>query len=204
MSSGTATEIVRTLSSVRLAMPVSTPPGPSSAIVGDAGVAERLQHLLPAHRAGQLRRQQRGPLACRWSWGLASTLETTGTSESRGAASAIAWRSRSRAGTMNGVWKAPDTGSGITFLAPRSLAAVDGRGDPFGRSGDHDLAGGVEVGDPDVAVGDGGRRPRPGRRRGRAPRPSCRGCSCAGLVHRGGPLDDEAHAVVEAERAAWR
>ena len=116
-----ATEIVRAPSIVRLAMPVSTPPGPSSAKsvtprsasscrhcfqrTGDDSWADsRLAHSLPS-----------------W-WGRASTLETTGTSVSRGSASAIASRRRLRAAVMNGVWKAPDTCSGITFLAPSSLA----------------------------------------------------------------------------------
>ncbi len=58
----------------------------------------------------------------------------TGTSVSRGSASAIAARRRSRAAVMNGVWNAPDTGSGITFLAPSALAcrlaAATPSGDP--------------------------------------------------------------------------
>ena len=75
-----------------------------------------------------------------------------------------------------------------------------GGGDALGRAGDHDLAGRVEVGDPHVAVGppagdldlvvveaeDRGHRAR---------------AVAAGVVHRLGPLGDEAHALVEAERA---
>ena len=104
---------------------------------------------------------------------------------------------------MNGVWNAPDTGSGITFLAPSSLACTLAAADAVGRPGDHDLAGGVEVGDPHVVVGapagdldlivveaeHGGHRAR---------------ALEAGVVHRVGPLDDEADAVVEAERAGGR
>ena len=85
-------------------------------------------------------------------------------------------------------------------MAPSSLACAAGRGDALGRAGDDDLAGGVVVGDPHVVVGaaagdldlvvveaeHGGHRARAGQ---------------AGVVHRLGPLDDEAHAVVEAERA---
>ena len=41
---------------------------------------------------------------------------------SRGDARAIADRKRSRAAVMNGVWKAPDTCSGMIFFAPSSLA----------------------------------------------------------------------------------
>ena len=36
----------------------------------------------------------------------------------------MALRSRSRAGAMNGVWKAPLTAIGMTFLAPSSLATA--------------------------------------------------------------------------------
>ena len=75
-----------------------------------------------------------------------------------------------------------------------------GRLDAVGRAGDHDLARCVVVGDPDVLVGpaaghvdlvvveaeDGGHRARLGR---------------AGIVHGVGALDDEADAVVEAQRA---
>ena len=61
----------------------------------------------------------------------------------------------------------------------------------------------VEVGDPHVAVGAAAgdldlvvvEAEHRGHRAG---------VLDAGLVHRLGPLDDEAHAVVEAERAAWR
>ena len=101
---------------------------------------------------------------------------------------------------MNGVWNAPDTGSGMTFLAPSSLACATAAATPVGRAGDDDLPGGVVVGDPDVLVGapaghvdlvvveaeDGGHRARLGQ---------------PGVVHRLGAGGDEAHAVVEAERA---
>ena len=54
---------------------------------------------------------------------------------------------------MYGVWKAPDTCSGITFLAPRSLACRQARSTPVGRAGDDDLSGRVVVGHPHVFVG---------------------------------------------------
>ena len=179
--------------------PVSTPPGPSSAYsvtprsssssrqcfqrTGDDSCADsRLAHSLPS-----------------W-WGSASTLATTGTSVSRGSASAIAPRSGTRAEIMNGVWKAPDTGSGMTFLAPSSRAWSDAERDAGRRAGDDDLPGGVVVGDPDVLVGapagdvdlvvveteDGGHRA---------------GLGQPGLVHRLGAGGHEADAVVEPERA---
>ena len=120
-SSGVATLMVRASSTVRFAIPVSTPPGPSStkpvtpssAIVsrecfqrtGLDSCAERSD----AHSSPEL-------------WARASTLEMTATSVSRGCAEAMARRKRSRAAVMNGVWKAPDTCKGITFFAPSSLA----------------------------------------------------------------------------------
>ena len=130
-SSGVATEIVRASATVRLAIPVSTPPGPSSAYsvtprsssssrqcfqrTGDESCAEsRLAHSLPS-----------------W-WGSASTLATTGTSVSRGSASAIAPRNGTRAEIMYGVWNAPDTGSAMTFLAPSSRAWSDAEATPVG------------------------------------------------------------------------
>ena len=127
-------------------------------------------------------------------------MDTTGTSVSRGSASAIAARRRLRAAVMNGVWNAPDTCSGMTFLAPSSLACAGRRGDAVRRAGDDDLPGRVVVGDPDVLVGaaagdvdlvvveaeHGGHRARLGE---------------PGLVHGVGPGDDEAHAVVEPEGA---
>ena len=120
--------------------------------VGDAEVLEREQAVLPAHRDDSWA-DSRLAHSLPSSWGRASTLETTGTSVSRGSASAIALRSRSRAAVMNGVWKAPDTCSGITFLAPSSLACAAAASTPLGRAGDDDLARSVEVGDPDVVVG---------------------------------------------------
>ena len=129
-SSGVATEMVRAASTVRLAMPVSTPPGPSSTKSVTPSVGQGEQAVLPAHRAATA-----GPTAG-WSTrrpgrgASASTLETIGTSVSRGLASAMALRSRSRAGAMNGVWNAPDTGSGMTFLAPSSLASAPAAATP--------------------------------------------------------------------------
>ena len=101
---------------------------------------------------------------------------------------------------MNGVWNAPDTWQRHDLLGAEFLGVHAGGGDAFGRAGDHDLAGSVEVGDPDVAVG-----PAAGdldlvvveaEHRGHGAR-----VVVAGVVHRVGALADEAHAVVEAERA---
>ena len=179
-----ATEIVRAPSTRALGHAGEHAAGAELGELGDAERRQRQQAVLPAHRAAQLGRQQARPLVARGRAASASTLETTGTSVSRVSASAIALRSRSRAGAMNGVWNAPETCSGITFLAPSSLACDAGRGDALGRTGDDDLAGRVEVGDPHVGVGaaaghldlvvveaeHGGHRARAGRCRRRASR----------------------------------
>ena len=51
-------------------------------------------------------------------------MATTGIDASAKSVAARAARSRSAAGAMNGVWKAPPTGSGSTLRAPRSLASA--------------------------------------------------------------------------------
>ena len=172
--------------------------------LGDAAATSSVSRQC-FHRTGLLScaDSRRAPLGARGRAAQASTLETTGTSVSRGLASAIALRSRSRAGAMNGVWNAPDTGSGMTFLAPSSLATALGRGDALGRAGDDDLAGGVEVGDPHVGVGaaagDLDEVVVEAEHRGHRA-----GVVVAGVVHRLGALADEAHAVVEGRARRWR
>ena len=120
-----------------------------------------------------------------------------------GFASAIALRSRSRAGTMNGVWNAPLTCSGITFLAPSSLATLPAAATPSGGPGDDDLPGCVEVGHPDVAVG-----PSAGDLDQVVVEAQHRGHRArvveAGLVHRVGTLAHQPHSVFEAECAGGR
>ena len=134
------------------------------------------------------------------SCGAASTFETTGTSVSRGFASAIALRSRSRAGAMYGVWNAPDTGSGMTFFAPSSFATALAAATPSGEPAMTTCPGalklatqtsrvGAPAGDLDEIVVEAEDR---GHRAG---------VVVAGVVHRLGALADEPDAVVEAERA---
>ena len=69
-----------------------------------------------------------------------------------------ALRRRSRAAAMSGVWKAPPTGIGQDLRAPISLAMRHDLGHRVDRAGDDDLARRVVVGDPDVALGERGRR----------------------------------------------
>ena len=130
-------------------------------------------------------------------------METTGTSVSRGSAvgdrraQAVAGRRHERR-----VEGARDL-QRHDLLGAQLLGVGGGRGDAVRRAGDDDLAGGVVVGDPHVGVGaaagdvdlvvveaeHGGHRARLGE---------------PGLVHGVGPGDDEADAVVEAERAGGR
>ena len=122
-SSGVATAKARASGTVRLASPVSTPPGPISTKVVVPDSARR--NSVCRHRTGlhSWALNNAGQSAAE-SWALASTLAMTVTSGSWVAQSEIALRKRSRAGAMNGVWKAPLTGSGMAFLAPRPLAAA--------------------------------------------------------------------------------
>ena len=150
----------------------------------------------------ELGRQQARPLAP-LSWASASTLETIGTSVSRGFASAIALRSRSRAGAMNGVWNAPETCSGMTFLAPSSLTCAVAAATPSGEPAMTTWPGALKLATQTSAVGPaagdldqvvveaehGGHRA---------------GILDAGVVHRLGSLADQPHALVEAQRTAWR
>ena len=119
---------------------------------GQAQAGERLEGLAPAHRAAQLRRQESGPLG-----GVvvhvASTLATTGTSGAKKVTSASALRRAGRAPCMRGVWNAPDTGIGMTRLAPSPLASSPATSDGFGRTGDHHLSWCVVVGHPHIALG---------------------------------------------------
>ena len=141
-------------STVRLAMPVSTPPGPSSAKLGDAGVLRASAgsaSSAPGWTAGPTAGSTTRRHVVRLGVDVGHDRDV-GVARCRPAA--IASRSRSRAGAMNGVWKAPDTCSGMTFFAPSSLAWAVRRLDAVGGAGDHDLSGSVEVRDPDVGVGE--------------------------------------------------
>ena len=127
----------------------------------------------------------------------------TGTSVSRGLASAIALRSRSRAAVMNGVWNAPDTCSGITFLAPSSLATIPAAVHTLRRAGDDDLARRIEVGDPHIAVG------APAGNLDLVvvePEHRCHGAGVldSGLMHGVCAFDDQTHTLVEAQCARCR
>ena len=55
---------------------------------------------------------------------------------------------------MNAVWNAPETWSGMIRLAPSDLAWAPALLDAVGRAGDHDLTRCVEVGDPDLGIGE--------------------------------------------------
>ena len=119
-------------STVRLAMPVSTPPGPSSAKSRDAEVLERRAGSASSAPGLDSCAESRLAHSLPSWWGSASTLATTGTSVSRGSASAIALRSRSRAGTMYGVWKAPDDLQRHDLLGAELLGVAGGRLDAVG------------------------------------------------------------------------
>ena len=193
-SSGVATEIVRASATVRLAMPVSTPPGPSSAYsvtprssssrrqcfqrTGDDSCADRrLAHSLPS-----------------W-WGRASTLAMTGTSVSHGRRHDRPPQRHTRRDHERGV-----EGAGHRqrhdLLGAELAGVVQGQHDPGGRAGDDHLPGGVVVGDPDVFIGAPAGHvdlvvvePEDGRHRA--------GLGQTGLVHRLGAGGHEADGVVE-------
>ena len=63
-------------------------------------------------------------------WTRASTLATTGTSGAWKVTSPRRSRSRARAGSIIGVWNAPETGMGSTLRAPSSLAWAVARSMP--------------------------------------------------------------------------
>ena len=90
--------------------------------LGDAEVDQLEQTLLPPHRRRQLGRQQAGPLRP----GPVGERVDVGDHGDLGVARCPLRRWRCAAdparSIMNGVWNAPDTCSGITFLAPSSLA----------------------------------------------------------------------------------
>ena len=116
---------------VRFAIPVSTPPGPSSAksvTPSDCSLTRLWRHRTGLDSCAESRLAQSPPA----SWGFASTFDTTGMSVSRGSAAAIALRSRSRADVMNGVWNAPDTCSDMTRFAPSSFAWAAAASTPSG------------------------------------------------------------------------
>ena len=130
-------------------MPVSTVPGPSSTkVVKPAGRARA--GLAPADGAGELGDSRAGQSAA-VRWPMASTLaidRVVGVAEVDWS---MALRSRSRAGPMNGVWNAPETGSGMPAWRRAPWRRRWPRRPPR-RPGDDDLARRVEVGDPDVVV----------------------------------------------------
>ena len=100
--------MVRAESAVRLAIPVSTPPGPSSTkpVTPDSwSVTRQCFQRTGLDSCAESSEDHSSPLSC----ASASTFDTTGTSVSRGLAVAIAARSLSRAAVMYGVWKAPET-----------------------------------------------------------------------------------------------
>ena len=101
---------------------------------------------------------------------------------------------------MNGVWKAPDTCSGMTFLAPSSLAWTEAAATPDGdpaittwpgalKLATHTSASARRARDLDMVVVEAEHRSH------RA------GLGEPGVVHRGAALGDESHAVVEPECA---
>ena len=89
------------------------------------------------------------------------------------------------------------------LLGAELLGHDAGGGDALRRTGDHDLAGCVEVGDPHVAVGAAAgdldlvvvEAEHRGHRAG---------VLDAGLVHRIGALAHQAHALVERRARRWR
>ena len=101
---------------------------------------------------------------------------------------------------MNAVWNAPETGKRHDPLGAELACVLAGRLDTVVGTGDHDLAGGIEVGDPDLGVGEVAGdldlivvEAEDGRHRARL--------SGAGVVHRRRPLRHELHAFLEPERA---
>ena len=104
---------------------------------------------------------------------------------------------------MSGVWNAPPTFSGVARLTPSSLALAEPGVDAVGRAGDHDLAGGVVVGDP-AAVGRGAARLVGLLERGAEQRGHATGVGVGGRLGELGPAGGEPHAVLEGERAGRR
>ena len=113
-------------------MPVSTPPGPSSAKLVTPASSSVEQAVLPAHGARQLRREQARPVVAAVVGHRIDVRHDRNVGVARAWPAASASRRRSRAGAMNGVWKAPDTWSGMTFLAPSSLAWTAAASTPAG------------------------------------------------------------------------
>ena len=82
-------------------------------------------------------------------WAAASTLATTSMAGGPRSARPPGRRPAGPApAAMRGEWKAPPTGSGMTRLAPSSLAASPAASTPCGGAGDDHLPGGVVVGRP--------------------------------------------------------
>ena len=170
-------------------------------VVGDAGVGQGQEAVLPAHRARQLGGEQAGPLLApvvgeRIDVGDDRHLGVTWIGLGDGLAQPVA--SGSHEGRVEG------TGDGQRHHPLRAQLLGDGTGggDALGRTGDHHLARSVEVGHPDVVVG-----PPAGDLDVLVVQPEHRGHGAgvvdAGLVHRLGPLADQAHAVVEGRARRW-
>ena len=196
-SSGTATDTPRTSGVARRTIPVRTPPGPSSTI----RVAPR---PLSASREW---RQRTGLQSCADSspghsaasvWTRASTLATTGTSGAWKVTASSRSRRRARAGSIIGVWKAPETGMGSTLRAPSSLAWPVARAMPSSVPAMTTWPGRVVVGHPDVGLGPlaGGLGVVVGDadQRGHGARPGV-----GRLLHGVAPLDDQRRPVGEGE-----
>ena len=162
--------------------------------------SQREQHLLPPNGAGELGRQQAGPLLTlvvgegidvRHDGHLGVAWVGLGD----GLAQPVAGRGHERR------VERPADRQGHHPLGAELLGLRAGRADTLGRAGDDHLAGGVEVGDPHVVVGqvaghldlvvveaeDGSHRA---------------GVVEAGVVHGVGPLDHQAQALLEGQRPA--
>ena len=138
---------------VRFAMPLRTPPGPSSAksvTPSDSRVTRLCRQRTGLDSCADSRLVQSDP---RW-WGLASTLETTGTSLSRGCAASIAVAEPLAGGGHEGGVERTRHLQRHHPLRAEVLGVSCGAVDAVGRAGDDDLAGSVVVGDPDVRVGE--------------------------------------------------
>ena len=167
--------------------------------VGHARIGEGEEAVLPAHGAGQLRREQARPLVAL----VVGEGVDVGDDRHLGVArlrvgdrlaQPVARRRHERR------VERPGHRERHHLLRAELLGVRSGGRDSLGRPGDHDLAGSVEVGDPHVAVGaaagdldlvvveaeDRGHRA---------------GLILPGVVHGLGALGDEAHALVEARRA---
>ena len=194
-----ATEIVRQSVTVRLAMPVSTPPGPSSAKLVTPASSSVSRQCFQRTGLRQLGREQARPVV--------ATVVGHGVDVGDDRHVGVAWLGLGERVAEPVACRRherrverPRHLQRHDLLRPEFLG-VDRCGlDALGRSGDHDLARCVEVGDPHVGVGPSAGdldlvvvEPEHGRHRS--------GLGVARVVHRRGASDDEAYTVVEAERA---